>query len=151
MIDDSDRKILAILQNNARISNAQIAREVGLAPSGILERIRKLEKRGVITGYHAHLDPAQMGYNVTGFSFIRTNEKPGEVRTSQLLAEIPEIEEVHHIAGEDCYLVKFRCANNQELGRLLRERIGTLESVQSSRTSVVMETIKEGAVLPLGE
>ncbi|MDH4157532.1 MAG: Lrp/AsnC family transcriptional regulator [candidate division Zixibacteria bacterium] len=149
MIDDLDAKILSILQKNARITNAEIARTIGLAPSGVLERIRKLEKRGIVTGYRACLDSAKLGYCVTAFLFVRTDDRPGDISTAHRLAEIPEVEEVHHIAGEDCYLVKLRCSGNEDLGRLLREKIGPIEAVRSTRTSVVMETIKEGGMLPV--
>ena len=149
MIDDVDRKILAILQKNARVSNAQIARELNLAPSGIHDRIRKLEDRGIITGYGVCLDPAKFGYLVTAFLFVRTKDRPGDTSTAGLLADLPEVEEVHHIAGEDCFLVKLRCASNEDLGRLLREKIGSIEAVVSTRTSVVMETTKEAGLLPV--
>lgn len=147
MIDNVDRKILSILQHNGRITNAEIARRLEMAPSGILERIRKLEKRKVIKGYHAHLDGRQVGYGVTAFIFIRTDERPGEICAAECLIEIPEVLEVHHIAGEDCYLVKLRCDSNEALGRLLRDRIGKIGSVRSSRTSVVLETVKESVAL----
>jgi Lrp/AsnC family leucine-responsive transcriptional regulator len=149
MIDDTDRRILSILQENGRTTNAEIARQLKLAPSGILERIRKLEKRKVIKGYHAHLDGRQIGFRVTAFVFIRTDERPGEICAAECLTEIPEVLEVHHIAGEDCYLVKLRCDSNEELGRLLRDKIGTIGAVRSSRTSVVLETVKESVALPV--
>lgn len=151
MIDDIDRKILSILQENARISNAQIARELDLAPSGIHERIKKLENRGIITGYHASVDPRKLGYSVTAFLFVRTDDRVGSLASAERLAEISEAQEVHHIAGEDCYLVKLRCLDNQDLGRLLRENIGAIEAVRSSRTSVVLDTVKEGWALPIEE
>lgn len=151
MIDEMDSKILTILQQNARTPNAEIARQLDVAPSCIHERIRKLEKKGVITGYRATVNRAMLGQPVTAFSFIRTDEKPGEVATSQRLAEIEEVEEVYHIAGEDCYLVKLRCASNEDLGRMIREKIGGFKSVTSSRTSVVMETIKEDGLLPVSQ
>lgn len=149
MIDDTDRKILSILQENCRTTNADIARQLEMAPSGILERIRKLERRKIIKGYHAHLDGRQVGYGVTAFIFIRTDERPGEICASECLTEIPEVLEVHHIAGEDCYLVKLRCDSNEALGRLLRDKIGTIGAVRSSKTSVVLETVKESMVLPV--
>lgn len=149
MIDNTDRKILSILQENCRTTNADIGRQLELAPSGILERIRKLEKRKVIKGYHAHLDGRQVGYGVTAFIFIRTDERPGEICAAECLTEIPEVLEVHHIAGEDCYLVKLRCDSNEELGRLLRDKIGMIGAVRTSRTSVVLETVKESVVLPV--
>lgn len=150
-IDDTDRKILSILQENCRTTNAEIARQLELAPSGILERIRKLEKRKVIQGYHAHLDGRQVGYRVTAFIFIRTDERPGEICAAECLTKIPEVLEVHHIAGEDCYLVKLRCDSNEELGRILRDKIGTIGAVRSSRTSVVLETVKESMTLPVNK
>jgi Lrp/AsnC family leucine-responsive transcriptional regulator len=149
MIDDVDRKILKKLQENARITNAQIARELNLAPSGIHERIKKLERQGFIRGYHAELNSEKLDYCVTAFLMIRTDDRVGSLASANKLAEIEEIQEVHHIAGEDCYLVKLRCSGNEDLGRLLREKIGTIKSVRSSRTSVVMETIKETCNLPI--
>ena len=86
---------------------------------------------------------------MTAFIFIRTDERPGEISAAECLTEIPEVLEVHHIAGEDCYLVKLRCDSNEALGRLLRDRIGKIGSVRSSKTSVVLETVKEGVTLPV--
>jgi Lrp/AsnC family leucine-responsive transcriptional regulator len=151
MIDKKDKEILKMLQKEARTSNAQIARNLGLAPSGIHERIKKLEQCGILEGYHAQLNHRKLGFGVTAFLFIRTDDRVSDLSTANRLAEIPEVEEVHHIAGEDCYLIKLRCADNQDLGRLLREKIGTIESVQTSRTSVVMETIKENGLLPVDD
>lgn len=149
MIDDVDRKILAILQKNARITNAQIARELKLAPSGIHERIKKLEQRGVMTGYHTCLDAKKLGYGVTAFIFVRSDDRVGSLSTGNQLAKIGEVAEVHNIAGEDCYLVKLRCRDNEDLGRLLREKVGAIPSIKSTRTSIVMDTIKETGALPV--
>ncbi len=149
MIDETDRKILSSLQQNARTANAQIARDVGVAPSCIHERVKKLEESGIIAGYHARLDQQALGFRGTAFLFVRTADRVGSLASAQALAKIPEVREVHHIAGEDCYLVKLCCADNQDLGRLLREKIGAIRAIRSTRTSVVMETIKEGGALPL--
>jgi Lrp/AsnC family leucine-responsive transcriptional regulator len=149
MIDEIDQKILEKLQENARISNAQIARELNLAPSGILERIRKLERRGIIKGYRAELDAGQVGYCVTAYLMVKTDDRVGSLSTAERLAKIKEVLEVHHVAGEDCYLVKLKCSGNEELGRLLRDKIGAIKSIRSSRTSVVLETIKETYTLPV--
>lgn len=149
MIDDVDRKILSILQENARISNAQIARDVKLAPSGVHERIRKLEEKGIIRGYHVDIDPDKLGYGVTAFMFVKTGDRVGSTNSANQLAKISEVQEVYNIAGEDCYLVKLRCADNQDLGRLLREKFGAITSIRSTRTSIVMDTVKEGGALPV--
>lgn len=151
MIDVIDRQMLAILQENARTSNAEIARRVGLAPSAIFERIRKLETQGLITGYEARVNPQPLGLGLVAFMFVRTQERVGSQATGMLLAQIPEVQEVHHIAGEDCYLVKVRAADTNHLGVLLRERFGAIESITSTRTTIVLSTVKETAQLPLGE
>ena len=154
MINEIDAQILNIIQNDGRVSNAEIARQVGMAPSGVLERIRKLEARGVIRGYETRLDPKALGLGVLAFIFVRVSEADAAermVKTEERLMQIPEAQEVHHIAGEDCYLVKVRAASTEDLGRLLKERIGTIESVRATRTTIVLGTLKESAQLPLPE
>ncbi|MCB0076273.1 MAG: Lrp/AsnC family transcriptional regulator [Anaerolineales bacterium] len=149
MIDGIDREILTIIQGDARISNAEVARRVGLAPSATLERTRKLEAQGYITGYEARLNAAKLGARLLAFIYVRSNEGPGSPDTSRFLSTLPEVQEIHHIAGEDCFLVKVRVADTQALARLLRERLGSHESIQSTRTTIVLETVKEHGWLPL--
>jgi Lrp/AsnC family leucine-responsive transcriptional regulator len=149
MIDDIDRQILNILQQNARTSNAEIARQVDMAPSAVLERIRRLEARGVIQGYEARINPEALGLNILAFVFVRSTDFDGEAKTAELLADIPEVLEAHHIAGEDCFLMKVRARDAKSLGRLLRERIGSTGTVQSTRTTIVLETVRESRQLPI--
>jgi Lrp/AsnC family leucine-responsive transcriptional regulator len=149
MIDGISRKILNILQRAARESNADIARQVGLAPSAVFERIRKLEDKGVIAGYEARLNPRAVGFGQVAFIYVRADEPIGSLRAGKELVRIPEVLEVHHIAGEDCYLVKVRVADTESLGTLLRERFGSIETVRSTRTTVVLGTLKETTHLPL--
>ncbi len=149
MIDELDGRILTIIQRNARTSNAEIARQVGLAPSAVFERIRKLEERGVIRGYRADIDPKALRLSLLAFMLIRSNERAGGVETAERLSEIPEVLEVHHVAGEDCFLVKLRVEDTESLGRLLRERIGKISTITSTRTTIVLDTVKETAELPL--
>lgn len=152
MIDDTDARILAILQQDARIANADIARRLGMAPSAIFERIRKLEARGVIAGYTARLNPRALDRGLLAFVFVRADERLGHPEpTDARLAAIPEVQEVHHVAGEDCYLVKVRVADTEALARLLRERFGAIETIHSTRTTIVLSTVKESAALPLPE
>jgi Lrp/AsnC family leucine-responsive transcriptional regulator len=149
MIDGMDREILSIVRANARVSNVEIARKVGMAPSAVLERIRKLESKGVITGYEARLSPKALGLGLLAFVFVKADDRVGSDRAGEALAQIPEVLEVHHIAGEDCYLVKVRTADTESLGRLLREGFGAVSNIRSTRTTIVMNTIKESAQLPL--
>jgi Lrp/AsnC family transcriptional regulator, leucine-responsive regulatory protein len=148
-MDGIDRQILNILQSDARISNAEVARQVGLAPSAVLERIRKLEDRQIIRGYEARINPIALDRGLLAFIYVRTDEPIGAPVAEKLLAAIPEVQEVHHIAGEDCFLVKVRVANTDALQTLLRERIGAIATVRSTRTTIVLASVKESATLPV--
>jgi Lrp/AsnC family leucine-responsive transcriptional regulator len=149
MIDDIDGKILSILQNDARTSNAEIARRLAMAPSAILERIRKLETRGFIEGYEARLNPKALEMGLLAFIYVRADERIGSRVIGDELAMIPEVQEVHHIAGEDCYLLKVRVADTNALSDLLRQRLGPIDAIRSTRTTIVLSTIKETAQIPL--
>lgn len=148
MFDTIDQKILMFLQEDARMPNAEIARRLGMAASGIFERIRKLEERGVLRGYTALMDPASVDLGLLAFVFVRTEDPVGGDTTARALARRPEIQEVHHVAGEDCYLVKVRVKDTQGLSTLMKE-IGAVKGVRSTRTTVVLESTKETSRLPL--
>jgi Lrp/AsnC family leucine-responsive transcriptional regulator len=149
MVDATDQKILTIIQNEGRVTNAEVAKRVGMAPSAVLERLRKLEASGIIQGYTARLNAVALRYGLLAFVFVKSNDRPGEVRAAKLLADIPEVQEVHHIAGEDCFLVKVRAHDTNELAVILREKIGKIKSIGSTRTTIVLETVKETSTLPL--
>jgi Lrp/AsnC family leucine-responsive transcriptional regulator len=147
-LDEVDRKILRALQQNARISNAEISRQLGMVPSAILERIRKLEERGFILGYEARLSPRLMGRGLVAFIQVKTEGREhGEA--AEALGRFPEIQEIHTIAGEDCYLLKVRVADIEALRVLVAEKIGTVPSVLSTKTTVVLGTKKETGRLPV--
>lgn len=149
MNDEIDATILTILQEDARASNAEIARRLGMAPSAIFERIRKLEARGAIRGYETRLNPRMVGAGLLAFIFVRTDTAADANGVGAALAALPEAQEAHNVAGEDCYLVKARVADPEALGRLLRERIGVIPGVRSTRSTIVLETLKETSRLPL--
>lgn len=149
MIDDLDLQILQILQANARETQADIARAVGLAPSAVLERLRKLESRGLIRGYSADVDPRAVDRGMLAFVAVRSEEVPGQDNVARELARFPDVLEVHHVAGDDCYLVKVRTRDAEHLGSLLRTRIGRIPGVRSTRTTIVLETVKETHRLPI--
>jgi Lrp/AsnC family leucine-responsive transcriptional regulator len=151
MIDSIDRQILTILQSDARTSNAEIARRVGMAPSAVFERIRKLEEHGSIRGYHANVDPVELGLGLLAFIFVRADEGRGAIdETERRLAALPGVLEVHHVAGEDCFLVKVRAASTEALGLMLREQLSTIDTVRSTRTTIVLRSVKETTELPIG-
>lgn len=149
MIDEIDLQILKILQGDARTSNAAIARAVGMAPSAILERVKKLQARGVIRGYEARVNPKQVGLELLAFVSVETDEVGGDTTAGKRLAEIPEVQEVHHVCGDDCYLVKVRVASAEALGELLRAKVGTIDKVRRTRSTIVMNTLLETGRVPL--
>ena len=149
-LDAVDLQLLAMLQENARVSQADMARAVGLAPSAVLERLRKLEARGIIEGFAALLDPRAVDLGQLAFVAVRVSGSgEQEEKAGERFAAVPEVLEVHHVAGEDCYLLKVRTRDAQHLGALLRQRLGRIPGVVSTRTTVVLETVKETARLPL--
>lgn len=148
-IDRTDLSILRLLRENARISNAEIARRVGLAPSAIFQRVRKLEDAGVIRGYSAVVEPRALGFDLAAFVMIRTNENARAHDTAALLSSIPEVREVHRVVGEDCFFVRVQVPDTEALAHLLDERIRTLPSVASTRTTIVLHTAKNEPGPPL--
>ena len=142
MIDDIDHQILQILQEKARIPNAEVARRVGMAPSAVLERIRKLEERSYIEGYEVRLNPVEFGQGLTAFAHVKTLPQANGKLAAQL-SEVTGVQEVHQVAGDDGYLLKLRVADNAELGKILRDELMMLDGVESTQTSIVLNTIKE--------
>jgi Lrp/AsnC family leucine-responsive transcriptional regulator len=149
-IDELDGRILELLQENARVTQSDIAKAVGLAPSAVLERIRKLEAKGVIREYVASIDPHVAELPLLAFVSVRTSEYGPEQPSAQALAQIPEVLEVHHVAGDDCYLLKVRARDAEHLGLLLRQQIATVPHVTSTRTTIVLGTSKETMRIPIG-
>lgn len=149
MLDDIDLQLLDMLQNDARTTNAELARRVNMAPSAVLERVRRLEDRKLIAAWTTRLNARALGRPLLAFVLVRSDEHAGSMDTGRALAQVPDVLEVHHVAGQDSYLVKVRVADPEALGRLLRENFGAIPSVKSTQTTIALETIKESTVLPL--
>jgi len=149
MVDAIDTRILEMLQQNGRVTQVDISRDVGLAPSAVLERIRKLEARGIIKGYTAIVDPAVARLGLLAFVAVQSSEAPWEDRVGRELALVPEVLEVHHVAGDDCFFVKISAHHAEHLGELLKSSIGRIDGVRSTRTTIVLGSFKESTELPL--
>lgn len=145
--DDTDKRILALLRENARTPIAEIARSISMAPSAVHERLKKLEARGVILGYETRINPKALDLGLTCFTFVRTEETVGSVEAGQFFAELPQVQEVHHTAGHDCYLLKVRVEDTEALGAVL-QTIGRHPHVRDSRTTIVLTTLKETLSVP---
>ncbi|HLL74239.1 MAG TPA: Lrp/AsnC family transcriptional regulator [Pyrinomonadaceae bacterium] len=153
MLDEKDEKILEVLQADGRMTNVELARLVELTPSATLERVRKLEERGFIRGYAAALDPRSLGLGLVAFIFVRADENEnlfaGAEGTAEGLAALPSVQEVHHLAGEDCFLVKVRARDTDDLYRVLKDEFGQFKAIRSTRTTIVLKTVKESQSLPV--
>jgi Lrp/AsnC family leucine-responsive transcriptional regulator len=150
-MDDISLQILKILQEKARVPNIEVARQVGMAPSGVLERVRKLEKQGIIDGYEVRLNPARFDRSLVAFVIVTPEPGSDESELGRALAAIPDIQEVHYVAGEDGWVAKVRAADTARLERIRREKIAALPQVRSTRTLIVLQTYKETARIPLDD
>jgi Lrp/AsnC family leucine-responsive transcriptional regulator len=116
--DVTNRRILAELQNDGRLSLAELGRRVGLSPPAVAERVQRLERDGVITGYHARVDPRALGYALT--TVIRIRPAPRQIpKVAELARETPEIVECHRITGEDCFFMKATVRDVEHLEELI--------------------------------
>lgn len=150
-LDRTDRKILECLQEDGRISNVALAKKVNLTTTPCLERVRRLERDGYITGYTACLNPQLLEAGLLVFveiDLLRTS--PGAFREFRRHAiQLPELLECHLVSGNFDYLLKARVRDMQEYRSLLGEKILALPGVSDSRSYVVMEEVKETMSLPL--
>jgi Lrp/AsnC family leucine-responsive transcriptional regulator len=115
---DIDRKIIGELTGNGRLSFAELGRRVNLSPPAVAERVQRLERSGVIAGYHAAIDPKALGYPLT--AIIRVKPAPGQLaRIPELADEIPQVGECHRITGEDCFYLTLHLRSIDELSETL--------------------------------
>ena len=142
-LDTVDLQILELMQANARISNVDLAKELSMAPSAVLERVKKLEHKKVILQYNTAIDPDAINKKLLAFIFIKTSGMDSDSKIAVSLARVPEVQEVHIIAGEDCFLVKVRTEDSASLMSLMRKTIKRIPNVVSTRTTIVLETVKE--------
>lgn len=145
VIDAIDRKIVDLLQGNARLSNAEMAEAVGLTVSSVHERVKKMERKGIIKGYVAITDPEKLGKPLLAFVRLTVDSHDGVRNDIQKLCESePDILECHNVAGEDCYVLKVRAAGPKQLEKLLLAIKNTSEAGKSV-TNIVLSTYKESS------
>jgi Lrp/AsnC family leucine-responsive transcriptional regulator len=143
MIDSIDRKILDLMQGNARLSNAEMAETVGLTVSSVHERVKKMEKKGIITGYVARIDPEKLGKPLLAFLRLTVNSHQATAEgIHRLCAAEPDILECHNVAGEDCYILKVRASGPKQLEKLISAIRNSADSSRSV-TNIVLSTYKE--------
>ncbi|MFT5701978.1 MAG: Lrp/AsnC family leucine-responsive transcriptional regulator [Desulforhopalus sp.] len=148
MIDKTSLEILKILQEKARIPNIDVSRQVGLAPSAVLERVKKMEKTGIIDGYEVTLNPKLFHRSMIAYTYVSVDPTK-ESEIGKDLAAIPDIQEVHFISGNDCFLTKVRCKDQEALGDIIKNKIKTIEGVIKTKSEIVLSTNKETSRFPL--
>ena len=150
-LDRIDLKILDILQREGRISVTELAERMSLSATPCSDRIKRMEREGVISGYHARVNPAALGKNLLVFLEIKLSAKSGDVfdKVKKELLYVPEVMECHLVSGDFDYLVKARLTEMNEYRRLLGEILKRLPASAESRSYVVMEEIKETLYLPV--
>ncbi|MCO8096795.1 Lrp/AsnC ligand binding domain-containing protein [Acinetobacter lwoffii] len=151
-LDRIDRMILDILQRDGRIAISELAARVNLSTTPCSERVKRLEREGIIMGYYARLNPEMLERNLLVFLEIKLSAKSGDVfdQVARNLTEIPEVLECHLISGDFDYLVKARLKEMSAYRRLLGDLLKKLPASASSHSYVVMEEVKEGLYLDLG-
>lgn len=142
--DEIDVHILELLQENGRMTNVELAERVGLTAPPCLRRVRALEQEGAITGYHATLDPAALGYNLTVFAMVSLkSQAESDLRAfERLVAEIPEVRECHMLNGEIDFILKIVAPDLQRFQTILTTKLTTAPNVEHVKTSLTIRTSK---------
>ncbi len=146
MLDEIDITILTILQHHGRRHLAEIAKEVDLSPPAVMERVKKLESRGIIKGYHALLDAKALGKDIVAFIGVSVGHQRYITAFASHMVRQHDVLECHHVTGEESFILKVKTANTDSLERFLGE-IRSMEGVTRTVTKVVLSTPKESQVL----
>ena len=146
-LDEQDRILIARLADDARVSWAELAVELGLSAPAVAERVKRLKQRGVIRGFHAILDPPSMGLHLTAFIAVTLTHPRDRAAFLKVVRKQGEVKEAHHLAGEDDYLLKVHCRDTSHLEHFLTDILKSVPGVQRTRTSIVLGTAKESPTM----
>lgn len=144
-MDATDRRIIATLQEHGRITNVELARMNDLAPSSMLERVRRLEERGIISGYRAVLDPKKLGYTIEALVMIilDRHQSTGIEDFESGVRQVPEVTGCFHVAGQYDYVLHVTVRDIEHLGDLVKHRLSAIGGVEKQETFLVLSTVKE--------
>ena len=150
-LDSIDRRLLAELQDEGRVTNVDLARRVGLTAPPCLRRVRALEEAGVIRGYHADLDPASLGFTITVFAMVSLKSQAEEdLRAFENhIKELPEVRECHMLNGEIDFILKIVSRDLQSFQEFLTSKLTPAPNVASVKTSLTIRTAKSEPGVPL--
>jgi Lrp/AsnC family leucine-responsive transcriptional regulator len=148
-LDDLDIKILSLLAGQGRMTWSELAGQLGLSPPAAADRVKRLEERGIITGYSARLNAERLGLDLTAFIAVTLDQPRHRQGFLDAVRANPTILECHHVTGDDDYLLKVRCRTTSRLEGLISEELKAIEGVLKTRTLIVLSTVKETLTPPL--
>ncbi|WP_111495248.1 winged helix-turn-helix transcriptional regulator [Marinobacter bohaiensis] len=150
-LDRLDRRILAALQDDGRLSYVELAERVGLSSTPCIERVRRLEKDGYIEGYHARLNPDLLGFSMLVFVEISLSYQSRDAfeKFNEAVENLPFMLECHLVSGDADYLIKARISDMSEYRALLGDMLLVLPGVKNSKSYIVMEEVRESMRLPV--
>lgn len=150
-MDELNRKVIRALQTNGRKTNSELAREFGVAPSTMLERIRQLEERGVLRGYRAIVDPQALGLTIQGFvSVILDRHNVDNIRIFEdEIQKIPNVRACYHITGRFDYFVHVAARDLEHLGEIIKEKIASVNGIGKVETFLVLSEVKSDGGWPI--
>jgi DNA-binding Lrp family transcriptional regulator len=150
-LDAIDRKILDFLQLDSNITNAQLAKEVGLSPAPTLERVKKLEQSGLIKSYHAELDTEKLGLRVGIFILVSlSSHKMNQILTFvEKIDMIKEVIECHHITGSGDFLLKVLTTDIASYQNLILDKLSQIEEIGNMKSMVILSSFKDSKVMPI--
>ncbi len=150
-IDDLDRKILAALMVEGRVKWSALADQFEVSAPAIADRVRRLEKAGVLTGYAAKLDPESLGFGLTAFVTVTLEHPQYRDGFVDYVRANARVQSCHHIVGDGDYLLKVCCRSTSELEQLLSEELKALPGVQQTRTTISLRAVKDTSGVPVGD
>ena len=142
-LDQIDYRILGLLQQNARMTQMEIATAVGLSQPAVAERMRKLEHQGIITGYTAQVNARMLGKGITAFIGVAVEHPKYNAGFAEKIQSIPDVLECHHVTGQFSYFLKVKTETTETLDRLISEQLRTIPGVTRTHTTIAMSSVKE--------
>lgn len=152
-LDEIDKRILVILQRNAKITNAQLSQDIGLSPAPTLERVKKLEQSGLVKSYHAELDTEMLGLGVQMFVQVQLkgHNKQNIDMFMDAIRDVPEVIECHHVTGSSDLILKVISRDISTYQKFMLENISEISVVDNLQSMVILSTLKDSKQMPLPE
>ncbi|MEK5029463.1 Lrp/AsnC family transcriptional regulator [Paenibacillus sp. FSL M7-1046] len=148
-MDSLDHKIFKALMANGRMTWAELAGLLGLSSPAAADRVRRLEEQGMIKGYTALIDAESAGFGLAALIAVSLERPTHRQAFLELVLKLPEIQECHHTAGDDDYILKIRCRGTRDLDRIISEELKSLPGIVRTRTTIILGTVKETPNVPL--